>query len=107
MMHSCFRRAIATAILTSCAFLVMSPGVQAQPSGGSPTTTDMDKLKDQGYTCGRAGIGGYLCKKTGSPDKVCDNAGTCTTFRIVLPKPKPVAPNPGVPAPVAPIVVGP
>ena len=44
-------------------------------TNGTPQS-DMDKLKDKGYDCGRAGVGGYDCTKGGSK-YYCDNAGKC------------------------------
>ena len=102
-MNTTLKHLVATATLAAAGVLAMVPAAQAAPVGSAQSKTDMDKLKDQGYTCGRIGVGGHFCTKKGSPDQVCDNAGTCTAVRVVLPRPPSVKP-PVKPPPVAPSV---
>ncbi|WP_028049779.1 hypothetical protein [Cellulomonas sp. URHD0024] len=78
-------RLIAAAALVVGGIVVTVPSAQAVPVGSSENQTEMDKLKEDGYECGRMGIGGYLCTKTGSPDQVCDNAGKCASLLVGRP----------------------
>lgn len=99
------RGLVAAGVLAACGAVITAPAAQAAAPGGSSSATDMDKLKDQGYTCGRMGVGGYLCTKKGSPDQVCDNAGTCTAVKVVPVRP-PVVKPPVAPPPVGQVPVG-
>lgn len=60
-----------------------------------PTDATMFYLILHGYTCERATASVIVCSKGGSPDYICDNAGTCTQYgRTAPPSPGPVAPPP-------------
>ncbi len=44
-----------------------------------------DELEKDGYSCGRAGVGGYECTKDGAKTFLCDNAGKCESLLVLDP----------------------
>jgi hypothetical protein len=45
------------------------------------SSTPVDEMIKQGFSCDQGSRGDVVCKKAGSPSKVCNTEGSC--FRIV------------------------
>lgn len=87
-MRTSTRRLMATALLAGSGLLLTAPAALAAPVSQAPPKTDMDTLKDKGYTCGRIGVGGYSCTKKGERDQLCDNSGKCEAVRVLPTRPR-------------------
>lgn len=78
-------RFVAAALVALSALLLAAPAAVAVPTQNTEDQrTDMQKLKDLGYSCGRGGVGGYLCTKPNQPTFVCDNSGSCQQLHIFV-----------------------
>jgi hypothetical protein len=55
--------------------LATSPLLALQNNGGGGT--EMDGLKNKGYTCERAGVNFLVCSKSGETTYWCTDAGDC------------------------------
>jgi hypothetical protein len=58
--------------------------------------TDQEKLEDQGYKCGKAGVDSVICTKTVdgvTTTRTCDLAGRCTSIKIIDPNPNKLPPK--------------
>ena len=72
------RPSLAVLALTGAIGLATPSVAVAIPTGGSTAgEITMKELKASGYSCGRAGVGGWLCTKSNSPTYACDNLGDC------------------------------
>jgi hypothetical protein len=83
--RSNIRRLMATGTLVASLFLVSAPASAAPPPGpGGGETTGAD-LEHRGFSCGRIGIGGYMCTKPGEKTWYCDNSGRNCHSELVRP----------------------